>query len=104
MHLSTKLAAKEFQIRDSYLKFISNSYLKFSRAYHACQIKLLKEEILFKKIKNQNTGETLRRTLGIIDYTHVICLFPTQNDWKFAHNQNIHSKKLFNLGLEFSKV
>ena len=42
--------------------------------------------------------------MGIIDYTHVICLFLTQNDRKLAHHQNIHSKKLFNLGLEFSKV
>ena len=42
--------------------------------------------------------------MGIIDYTHVICLFLTQNDRKLAHHQNILSKKLFNLGLEFSKV
>ena len=31
-------------------------------------------------------------------------LFLTQNDRKLAHDQNIHSKKLFNLGLEVSKV
>ena len=42
-----------------------------------------------------NRNEKLRETLGIIDYTHLICLFLTQN---------IHSKKLLNLGLEFSKV
>ena len=46
-------------------------------------------------------NEKLRETLGIIDYTHVICLFLTQS---FAHHQIIYSKKLFNLGLEFSKV
>ena len=34
----------------------------------------------------------------------MICLFLTQNDRKLAHHQNIHSKKLFNLGLEVSKV
>ena len=50
-----------------------------------------------------NRKEKLRETFGIIDYTHVICLFLTQNDRKLAHHQNIHSKKLFNLGLEFSK-
>ena len=42
--------------------------------------------------------------MGIIDYTHVICLFLTQNDRKLTHHQNIHSKKLFNLVLEFSNV
>ena len=51
-----------------------------------------------------NRKEKLRETLGIIDYTHVTGLFLTQNDKKFAHHQNIHAKKLFNLGLEFSKV
>lgn len=43
--------------------------------------------------------EQLGETLGIIDYTHVICLFLTQNDRKLAHHQNIHSKKLFSLVL-----
>ena len=42
--------------------------------------------------------------MGIIDYTHVICLFLTQNDRKLAHHKNIHAKKCFNLCLEFSKV
>ena len=51
-----------------------------------------------------NRKEKLRDTLGIIDYTHVICLFLTQSDGKLAHHQNVHSKKLFNLGLEFPKV
>ena len=40
--------------------------------------------------------------MGIIDYTHVICLFLTQNDRKLAHHQHIHAKNLFNFGLEFS--
>ena len=85
--------------------------MKSSRAYHACQIKLLKEEISLKKSRIRtlekdfnNRKEKLRETLGIIDYTHVICLFLTQNDRKLAHHQNIHAKKLFNLGLELSKV
>ena len=42
--------------------------------------------------------------LGIIDFSHVICLFVTKNDRKLAHHQNIHCKKLFNLGLEVSQV
>ena len=51
-----------------------------------------------------NRKEKLRETLAIIDYTHVICLFLTQNDRKLVHHQNIRFKKLFNLGLEVSKV
>ena len=90
---------------------VSNSYLKSSRPYHACQIKLLKEEIALKKSRIRtlkkdfnNRKEKLKVTFGIIDYTHVICLFLTKNGRKLAHHQNIHSKKLFNLGLEVSKV
>ena len=87
---------------------LSNSYLKSSQAYHACQIKLLKEEISLKKsrITTLEKGfndrkENLKETSDIIGYTHVICLFLTQNDRKLAHHQNIHSKELFNLDLEF---
>ena len=90
---------------------VSNSYLKSSRVYHACQIKLLKEEISLTKSRirtlekdlNNRKGK-LRQILGIVGYTHVICLFLTQNDRKLAHHKNVHSNKLFNLGLEFSKV
>ena len=90
---------------------VSNSYLKSSRVYHACQIKLLREEISLTKSRirtlekdlNNRKGK-LRQILGIVGYTHVICLFLTQNDRKLAHHQNVHSNKLFNLGLEFSKV
>ena len=90
---------------------VSNSYLKCSCAYHACQIKLLKEEIALKKSRIRtlekdfnNMKEKLRETLDIIDYTHVVCFFLSKNDRKLAHHQNIHFKKLFNLGLEVSKV
>ena len=71
--------------------------MKSSHAYHACQLKLLKEEISIKKVRIRTLG-------GIIDYTRIICLFLTQHDKRLAHHQNIHSKKLFNLGLEVSKV
>ena len=43
----------------------------------------------------------LRETLGIIDYTHV---FFNKNDRKIKHQQNIHSKKLFDLGFENSQT
>ena len=82
--------------------------MKSPQAYHACQIKLLKEEISLKKsrIATLEKGfndrkENLKETSDIIGYTHVICLFLTQNDRKLAHHQNIHSKKFFNLDLEF---
>ena len=45
-----------------------------------------------------------RGTLGIIDYTHVCCLFLNRNDKKLKNQQDIHSKKLFNLGIESSKT
>ena len=112
LHLTLLMACLHDNIVPKILNFrVSSSYLKSSRAYHACQIKLVKEEISIKKSRIRrlekdfnNRKEKLRETLGIIDYTHVICLFLTQNDRKLAHHQNIHSKKLFNLGLEVSKV
>ena len=89
---------------------VSNSYLKPSPAFHACQIKK-KGEISCKKSRIRtlekdfnNRKEKTKEGLDIIDYTHVICLFLTQNDRKLAHHQNIYSKKPFNLGLEVSKV
>ena len=104
--LHNNIIAKFFNFR------VGNSYLKSSRVYHACQIKLIKEEISFKKSRIRilekdfnNRKEKLGEMLGlIIDYTQVICLFQTQNDRKLAHHQNIHSRKLFDLGLEVSKV
>ena len=53
--------------------------------------------------KDFNNWKKHRETLGIIDYT-VSCLFLTQNNRKLAPQQNIHYMKLFNLGLDVSKV
>ena len=39
----------------------------------------------------------LTETLGIIDYTHLCCLFLNKNDTKFKHQEDIHSKNLFDL-------
>ena len=110
LDLTFRIAHLQNNIISKFLNFrLSNSYLKSSRAYHAYQIILLKEKISFKKSRIitfqkdfNNRKEKLREPLGIID--HVICLFLTQNYRKLAHHQNIHSKKLFNFGLEFSKV
>ena len=42
----------------------------------------------------------LRESLSIVDYTHLCCLFLNKNDRKLKHQQDIHSKKLFDLGFE----
>ena len=102
----------ENQIIPKLLHFrVSNLHIKTSRAYHACQLKLLREEISFKRsrIKTlENDFNTRKRKLkgilGIIDYTHVCCLFLNKNDKKLKNQEDIHSKKLFNLGIESSKT
>ena len=104
-------ACLENQVIPKFLNFrVNNLHLKTSCAYHACQLKLLREEISFKRSrmksleKDFNTRKrNLRGTLGIIDYTHV-CLFLNKNDRKLKNQQDIHSKKLFNLGIESSKT
>ena len=102
----------ENQIIPKFLNFrVSKLHLKTSRAYHACQLKLLREEISFKRsriktLENDfNTRKRkLRGILGIIDCTLVCCLFLNKNDKKLKNQQDIHSKKLFNLGIESSKT
>ena len=43
-------ACLENQVIPKFLNFhVSNLHLKTSRAYHACQLKLLREEISFKR-------------------------------------------------------
>ena len=111
LDLTFLIAWLQNNIIPKFLNFrVSNSCLTYSRTYHACQIKLLKEEISLNKSRIRNwrkistAGKKLREKLCVIDYTHVNCLFLTQNDKNLAHLQNIRSKTLFNLGLEFSKV
>ena len=74
-------------------------------------MKLLREEISMKKFKGKAFEKDfimlkrkLRETLGIIDYTHICCLFLNKNDKKLKHQQDIHSKKLFDLGFENSQT
>ena len=45
-----------------------------------------------------------RETLGIIDYTHLWCLFLNKNDRKLKHRQDIHSKRFFDLSFENSQT
>ena len=85
----------EKSIIPTFLHFrVSNSYLKPSNAYTSCQIRLLKEEISLKQQKIitlekefNNKKLKLRNTLGIIDFTHVVCLFQSKNDKNLKHHQ-----------------
>ena len=86
-------------------------FCKTSRAYHACQLELLREQIALKRSKMKtlekdfnNRKQKLRGTLGIIDYTHVCCLFLNKNHKKLKSKRDIHSKKLYNSGTESSKT
>ena len=91
------------------LKTSRGLHLKTSRAFHACQLMLLREETALKRSrikileKDFSTRKRkLRGTLGIIDYTHVCCLHLKKNDKKLKNKECIHSKKLFNLDTELS--
>ena len=46
----------------------------------------------------------LRETLCMIDYAHICYLFLNKNYWKHNHQQDTHSKKLFDLGFENSQT
>ena len=74
-------------------------------------MKLLREEISVKKSKVKTFEKDLivlkrklREALGIIDYTHICCLFLNKNDRRLKHQQVILSKKLFDLGFENSQT
>ena len=74
-------------------------------------MKPLREEISVKKSKVKTFEKDfivlkrkLRETLGIIEYTHICCFILNKNDRRFKHQQDIHSKKLFDLGFENSQT
>ena len=74
-------------------------------------MELLREVIYVKKSKVKTFEKDfivlkrkLREALDIIVYTHICCLFLNKNDMKLKHQQDIHSKKLFDLGLENSQT
>ena len=74
-------------------------------------MKLLREETSVKKSKVKAFEKDfivlkrkLRETLGIIDYTYICCLFLNKNNRKLKHQQDIHSKSLFDLGFENSQT
>ena len=70
-------------------------------------MKLLREKISAKKSEVRTFEKDfivlkrrLRETLGITNYTHIRCLFSNKNGRKMNHQQDIHSKKLFDFGFE----
>ena len=73
----------ENKIRQKFLKFcVSNLHLKTLRAFHSCQMKLLRKDVSVKKSKVKAFGKDfivltkkLRETLGITDSIHICCLF-----------------------------
>ena len=76
LDVSNKLIPKFLNFR------VSNLHLKTSRAYHSCQMKLLREEISVKKSKVEAFEKDfivfkrkLREILGIIDYTQYAVYF-----------------------------
>ena len=74
-------------VTPTFLKFrLSNRHLQTSPAYRSCQSKLLREEIKIKNARIRHLESTftslkasLRDELRLVDYTHVCCLFLSQN-------------------------
>ena len=107
--LETRL---EKNVIPKFLNFrISNLHLKTSRVYYSYQMKLLREEISKKRSKLKKFEKDfvllkrkLTETLRIIGYIHLCCLFLNKNDRKFKHQEDIHSKNLFDLGFQNSQT
>ena len=89
-----------------FLRFkVPNSALKNSKAYRDCQIKLLKQELTSKKSARRTVETQLKklkdglvRRMSLVDYTHIISLFLRSNDATLTKRQEVHKKKLYNLG------
>ena len=84
---------------------VTNSALKSTKAYRDCQLKLLKQELSNKKSARRTTNLQLQklknelvRTMSLVDYSHIISLFLKSNDANLAKCQDVHKKKLYNLG------
>ena len=84
---------------------VTNHQLRSSKTYRDCQTKLLKEELANRKSNHRvkenefkNLKEDLVRTLSVVDYTHLISLFTKSNDAILSKCQNVHKKKLYDLG------
>ena len=84
---------------------VTNSALKSSKAYRDCQLRLLKQELANKKsarrtfvAQSKKLKDELVRTISLVDYSHIISLFLRSNDATLTKCQEVHKKKLYNLG------
>ena len=84
---------------------VTNTFLRDSKAYRECQVKLLKQEIQNKKSHHRTSERELKnlqnelvRTLSLIDYTHLISLFTKCNDESLSKCRTVHKKKLYKMG------
>ena len=101
----------ENNIISKFLNFrVSNLHLKTSRAYYSCQLKLLKEDMSVKKSKVKTFEKDfivlirkLRETLGIMDCTHLCCLFLSKYDRKLNVNKISTLKSFLILVLKILK-
>ena len=94
------------QLVPNFLRFkVTNAALKSSKAYQECQRKLLKQEIANKKsarrtidLQLKQLKDALVRRLSLVDFSHIISLFLRSNDATLTKLQEVHKKKLYNLG------
>ena len=94
------------QLVPNFLRFkVTNVALKSSKAYQECQRKLLKQEVTNKKSARRTIDSQLKqlkdalvRRLSLVDFSHVISLFLRSNDAALTKLQEVHKKKLYNLG------
>ena len=96
----------ENQLVPNFLRFkVTNSALKSSKAYRDCQLKLLKQELSNKKSAQRTIDSQLKilkdglvRKMSLVDFSHIISLFLRSNDATLTKCQEVHKKKLYNLG------
>ena len=84
---------------------VSNNVLRSSKTYHACQLNLLKQEIVNKKSQCRTKEKEfnslrneLTKCLTVIDFVYVVSIFLKSNDKILTKIQQVHKKKLYNLG------
>ena len=85
---------------------VANRGLRNSKAYKACQKKLLHQEIVEKKRRlktivtsYEQLSARIRNCINIIDFAHITRYFLTNNDNMLTRVRLIQEKKLVNLGL-----
>ena len=84
---------------------VTNGMLRASKTYRDCQRKLLKQELSNRRTQHRtklkefkNIKDKLVRKISLVDYTHLISIFTNSNDKTLSKCQEVHKKKLYNLG------